>query len=366
MTIPRPDILAHGGAFINERAADAAGAPGGTGGCRPGRHGSPSGNRGRALVAPVQPTYTGAMERNALVRRAATISLVGNAALAVSKIVAGFIAGSLAVVGDGVDSSTDVIISIVALAAAAISAKPSDKEHPYGHARAETTATTILAFFIFFAGAQLFLSTIHELRSGTPRGVPGALALWVTAVSIAGKLALAWTQRIAGRKTGSAMLMANAKNMRNDVVISASVLVGLALSTLLRAPIADSMMALFVGLWVMKSATGVFSEANDEIMDGKADPALYRSVFDAVRSVPGAGNPHRARVRRLASLYDIDLDIEIDGRKTVREAHEIAQSVERAIKDRIDGVYDIVVHVEPAGSGEHEEQYGLNERRLEE
>jgi len=114
----------------------------------------------------------------------------------------------------------------------------------------------------------------------------------------------------------------------------------------------------------MRSAFGVFREATDEIMDGKADPALYRLVFEAVRSVDGAGNPHRARVRKLASLYDIDLDIEVDGRRTVREAHEIAQSVERAIKERIDGVYDIVVHVEPSGAGEHDEQYGLNENRL--
>lgn len=306
------------------------------------------------------------MDRNTIVRRAATISLAGNAVLAASKIIIGFLSGSFAVIGDGIDSSTDVIISIVALAAAAMSVKPSDKEHPYGHARAETTATTLLAFFIFFAGAQLLLSTIHSLREGAAREVPGFMAVWVTIGSIAGKLVLVWTQRSAGKKTGSNMLLANAKNMRNDVVMSASVLVGLMLSTLLNAPIADSIVALFVGVWVMRSALGVFSEANDEIMDGKADPALYQTIFDAVRSVSGAANPHRARIRRLASFYDIDLDIEIDGRKTVREGHDIAQAVERAIKSKIEGVYDIVVHVEPSGSGEHDEQYGLNERTLKE
>lgn len=306
------------------------------------------------------------MNRINIVRRAATISLAGNAILATSKILIGFIAGSLAVVGDGIDSSTDVITSMVALAAASISVKPSDREHPYGHSRAETTATTILAFFIFFAGAQLFLSTVNDLRSGTGREVPGVLAIWVTLLSIAGKLVLVWTQHSAGKKTHSAMLLANARNMRNDVIMSSSVLAGLAVSTLFNAPIADSIMALLVGLWVMRSATGVFREVNDEIMDGRADPALYRSVFEAVRSVPGAGNPHRARVRKLGSLCDIDLDIEVDGRKTVREGHDISQAVERAIKERIDGVYDIVVHVEPAGSGEHDEQYGLNERCLDE
>ncbi len=303
-------------------------------------------------------------DRTTLIRRAALVSLVGNAVLAAAKTVIGLMAGSLAVVGDGVDSSTDVVISLVALAAAAVISKPSDREHPYGHSRAETTATTILAFVIFFAGAQLLLGTIHKLGEGLTGGIPGAAALWVTAASIAGKLLLAWSQFSAGRKTGSAMLVANGKNMRNDVVMSAAVLAGLGLTTILGTPLVDSAMAILVSIWVMRSAFGVFREATDEIMDGKADPALYRLVFEAVRSVDGAGNPHRARVRKLASLYDIDLDIEVDGRRTVREAHEIAQSVERAIKERIDGVYDIVVHVEPSGAGEHDEQYGLNENRL--
>jgi cation diffusion facilitator family transporter len=304
------------------------------------------------------------MDRNMIIRRAAGISLVGNAVLALAKIAVGLISSSLAVVGDGIDSSTDVLISIVTLAATAVIAKPSDQEHPYGHGRAETTATTILAFFIFFAGAQLFLSTVETLMEGSVRSVPGNLAIWVTIGSIAGKLLLAWNQVIAAKKSGSTMLMANAKNMVSDVVISGSVLTGLILSSVFGKAIIDSIIALLVGVWVMKSAVGIFGEANDEIMDGKADPALYRSVFDAVRSVPGAGNPHRARVRKLASLYDIDLDIEIDGRMTVREAHDIAQYVESAIKERIDGVYDIVVHVEPTGLGEHQEQYGLNEKCL--
>jgi cation diffusion facilitator family transporter len=303
-------------------------------------------------------------DRTKAIKAAATVSLVGNAVLAAAKIGTGIFAGSLAVIGDGVDSSSDVVISIVALAAASIIAKPSDREHPYGHARAETTATTILAFIIFFAGAQLFLSSFNHLLSGVERALPAPLAIWVTLGSIVGKLLLAWSQYSAGRKTGSAMLVANGVNMRSDVIISGGVLVGLTLAKLLHQPIIDSITALAVSFWVMKSAVGIFREANDEIMDGRADPELYRMVFEAVRSVPGAGNPHRARVRKLASLYDIDLDIEIDASTTVGAAHEIAQAVETAIKERIDGVYDIVVHMEPAGAGEHEEQYGLNESCL--
>ncbi len=301
------------------------------------------------------------MDRNTLVRRAVIASLIGNAGLAAAKIVAGLAAGSLSVVGDGIDSSSDVVISAVALVATAISARPSDREHPYGHSRAETSATTALSFFIFFAGAQLALQAALSLARGEGRPTPGPLALWVTAASALAKAGLAYIQARAGRKASSPILVANAKNMRNDILISLSVLAGLLLSMLLAWPAADAIVALLVGLWIMRSAVGIFSEASDEIMDGKADPELYREIFEAVRAVPGAGNPHRTRIRRMAALYDIDLDIEIDGSLCVREAHEIAQAVEKAIKERIEGVYDIVVHIEPRGGGEHEEQYGLNE-----
>jgi divalent metal cation (Fe/Co/Zn/Cd) transporter len=117
---------------------------------------------------------------------------------------------------------------------------------------------------------------------------------------------------------------------------------------------------------VIKSAVSIFVEVNMELMDGSTGAESYRAVFDAVHSVAGAGNPHRTRMRRIAGLWDIDIDIEVDPRLTVWDAHIIASQVERAIKDRVEGVYDIMVHVEPLGDsrGQKNEGYGLSEERL--
>jgi cation diffusion facilitator family transporter len=221
-------------------------------------------------------------------------------------------------------------------------------------------ATALLAFLLFFAGAQLILNSGSHIVSGKIREVPQPLALMATVVSILGKMILAWTQRFFGRRAQSSMLIANAKNMTGDVVISAGVLAGLLLSTLTGVGLIDSAAAILVGLWVIKSAVGIFFEANAELMDGGSGKEFYRAVFEAVHSVPGAGNPHRARMRRIAGLWDIDLDIEVDPALTIREAHAIASGVERAIKRRIEGVYDIMVHVEPAGNRETE-GFGLKE-----
>jgi len=297
-------------------------------------------------------------ERSKILRKASVIALIGNAILAAAKLVIGFISGSLAVVGDGIDSSTDVVIAIVALFTARIIDKPGDREHPYGHSRAETLATTAISFVVFFAGAQLFLSAVQALASEEGAALPSRISLIVTAVSIVGKLLLAWSQFHYGKKAGSSMLIANGKNMRGDVVISSSVLVGLALTFAFNMPMLDHVVALLVSLWIVKVASGIFRETSTELMEGSAGEGHYGEVFAAVASVPGAGNPHRTRVRKLGSLLVVDLDVEVDPSMTVARAHDIAVAIEDAIKTRLPEVYDVIVHVDPAGIREAGERFG--------
>ncbi|HKL87061.1 MAG TPA: cation diffusion facilitator family transporter, partial [Treponemataceae bacterium] len=299
--------------------------------------------------------------RNSLVRKAAFIALFGNLVLAGLKLFAGIKMQSLAVIGDGIDSSTDVVIAILTLAVGFYINQPSDKKHPWGHRRAETIATLALAFIIMYAGVQLLLSAISQLRTGIYSELPKPTLLVVTGISIVGKIGLAINQHLIGKKAKSAIVLANAKNMANDIIISASVFVGIGLALLLRIPFLDPITALLVSLWVINSAIGIFKDQNLELMDGNADDEIYRSLFKAVTLTEGAANPHRARIRRMAGSWDIDLDIEVNGNLTVREAHDIAEKVESEIRCLIPDVYDVVIHVEPDGKGEHKEQFGLCE-----
>ena len=304
-----------------------------------------------------------ANDKARLIKVASLIALVGNLFLSGLKIGFGLYTESLAVLGDGIDSAVDVCIAALSLAVAAVIARPADAEHPWGHGRAETVATALLSFALFFAGGQLVLSSASQLFTGDARPVPDTAALVVTLVSIAGKFALACIQRVLGNKADSSMLRANAKNMVADVGISLAVLVGLFLSRLTGIGVIDSIVALLVGLWVIKAAIEIFLEANLELMDGSTKES-YHVVFEAVRSVGGAANPHRTRMRRIAGLWDIDIDIEVAPDLTVSAAHGIATQVERAIKSRVEGIYDIVVHVEPAGDRPQGEGYGLSEKEI--
>ena len=295
-----------------------------------------------------------------IIKTASLTALFGNLGLAALKIATGIYAGSLALIGAGIDTSVDVLIAIMALFVSGIISRPADETHPWGHGRAETVATALLSFMLFFAGAQLILTSGRDIIFGAERDVPSLPALVVTAISIAGKLLLAWSQYLMGKKADSPMLKANAKNMSADVLLSAGVLAGIGLSMLFGIAVIDSWAALLVGAWVIKAALGIFLEANTELMDGGSSKKHYRQVFEAVHSVPEAGKPHRVRMRRIAGLWNIDIDIEVPPRLTITEAHTIARKVEKAIKARMENVYDIMVHVEPEGNQENE-CYGLSE-----
>lgn len=302
------------------------------------------------------------INRNRYIKKASWVGIIGNTILAIVKIFVGFISGSMAVIGDGIDTATDILTYFITLFAARIMNKPPNYRFPYGYNRAEAVATKALSFVIFFAGAQLFLSTLLQIIKNEPHELPSLLAIYVTVISIVSKAGLAFYQFKIGRKIKSNMLIANAKNMRNDILISASVLTGLVFTQVLKWPILDLITAIAVGVWIMKAGFDIFMETSRELMDGSDNPELYYKIFDAVEEVGGA-NPHRVRIRKHSNLYTVDLDIEIDGKLSIKVGHDIAQKVEDKIKERIDNVYDVLVHVEPKGNIE-KEKFGLSRENI--
>jgi len=296
-------------------------------------------------------------------RIAATIAIIGNSVLAVSKIVIGTMSGSNALVGDGIDSSTDVVISLIMLIIVKFMSVPADKKHPWGHRRAETIATAFLSFVIFFAGAQLFINSISNLISGTHTATLSVLAIGITAFSVVGKLLLAYSQHILGKRADSAIIKANAKNMASDVLISLGVLIGFGVTAITGTSHADCVVAMLIGLWIIKTAVGIFADVNMELMDGNDDIESYRVIIDAVNAVEGASNPHRARMRCISGFWDISFDIYVCPECSVADSHDIASQVEDEIRKRLESIYDIVIHVEPSGD-EGIEGYGLSEHDI--
>jgi cation diffusion facilitator family transporter len=160
------------------------------------------------------------------------------------------------------------------------------------------------------------------------------------------------------------MLKAIAKNMRNDILISFSVLASLLFTLFLEQPLIDRVIALLVSLFIMVEAFRIFMKSNIDLMDGIDDTAVYQRLFESVRQVKGAYNPHRVRTRKIGHYYMVNLDIEVEPDLTVKSAHVIAQEVERSIRSNVRYIYDVMVHVEPLGNLEKDEKYGITEAEL--
>ena len=302
--------------------------------------------------------------REKLIVQASWVSIGGNAILSVLKISIGFLAGSLAVVADGIDSAGDIVASIITLVTAYVVSRPPNLKFVYGYERADTIASKVLSFIIFFAGAQLAISTISRLIEGASREIPTALAIYVTIFSIIGKVLLAWYQYKVGKKTGSLMLQANGRNMMGDVIISGAVLIGLFFTFFLKMPVFDTITALLVSIWIMYVAFRIFRESSIELMDAVDDAGIYDRVFSAIAKVEGASNPHRARVRKIGHNYMINVDVEVDGDISVRQAHKVAHQVEEQIRAELVDVYDVIIHTEPVGDDGADEIFGISAQNL--
>jgi cation diffusion facilitator family transporter len=144
------------------------------------------------------------------------------------------------------------------------------------------------------------------------------------------------------------------------VIISAGVLLGLGFTFFLKIPLLDPVVALLISIYIVYSSIGIFKDANLVLLDGVSDTSVYQKIITAVEQVPGAYNPHRIRSTRVGNNYNIVLDIEVEGILSLADAHRIAQQVEDSIKQSVDNVYDIVVHIEPKGYEHIEEKFGVS------
>jgi cation diffusion facilitator family transporter len=304
------------------------------------------------------------MNKSKTLVKASLVSTIGNAVLSICKITVGVVSGSLAVLGDGIDSATDVVSSVIMLFASKLIQRPPNRKYAFGYDKAESIATKVLSLIIFYAGMQMLISTIKNIFSPENREMPAMLAIYITIFSILGKLGLALYQFKQGKTTNSSMLIANAKNMRNDVLMSTGVLLGLIFIFVFNLPVLDAITGLIISLFVIKTSVEIFIDSNIELMDGVKDETVYKKIFEAVEQVPEAENPHRVRSRQIGGMFMIELDIEIDGDISLLKAHEISDNVEKKIKEYIDNVYDIVIHAEPKGVLHSEEKFGVDQNMV--
>lgn len=284
--------------------------------------------------------------------RVSGVSLLVNVFLAVTKIAVGIVGNAHALVADGIESTVDIISSLIVWSGLRISARPPDDDHPYGHGKAESIAAVAAALLLFGAAALIAVQSIREIR--TPHHAPE----WYTVVVLVGIVALKETMfRLvlrAGEEMDSQALRSDAWHHRSDALTSVAAFVGISIALIGGEgyEIADDIAALAACAVIVVNAARLLRPAMDEVMDAAVPAATEARLRELAASVDGVVDVEKTRVRKSGTGLLMDIHVEVDGRLTVRAGHEIAH----AVKDRIlaagFGVVDVVVHVEPAPAGE--------------
>lgn len=295
--------------------------------------------------------------------RVAFASMVVSAGLAVTKIVIGLLAGSTSVVADGVESAGDVGASLVVLFGLLVAAKPPDANHPYGHGRLEILTGLIVGIILAVAGVVIIMRSLD--RAQEVHEPPAAYAVWPLLASILVKSALAGLKFRHGRRLRSSALVADGYNDLVDVVSGSVALAAVALTLYDpgRFLAADHYGGAAVGLIVIFTGLRVVRTTTLQLMDTMPDPHRMEEIRRVALSVPGVLGVEKCFARKTGFQYHVDLHLEVDPQMTVRASHEIATEVRFRIRDRLEWVADVLVHVEPFPAlGPDAAHRGLEER----
>jgi cation diffusion facilitator family transporter len=282
-------------------------------------------------------------------RRTATASLAAAIALALLKVVVGFASGSLGILAEAVHSGIDAAAAGLTLYAVGVAERPPDREHPFGHGKAQHLAALGEAAFLAAAAAWIAIEAALRLEHGSSpveaRWYAFAALLVVLAVD-AGRTAISLRQ---GRLDRNAALLASAWHFGSDFVGTLAVLVGLGLVAA-GLPAGDSIAAIFVAVIVLFGAYRLARQNVDALMD-RTPTGVAGRVESAARSVPGVSEVRSVRVREAGGESFAEVVIGVPRLAGVERSHETTDRVEGAVRDSL-GRAQVTVHVEPASADE--------------
>lgn len=276
------------------------------------------------------------------------VSIIGNLILSAIKFIAGVLAHSGAMISDAVHSSSDVFSSIVVIIGVKISAKESDKEHPYGHERLECVAAIVLATILAITGLAIGYVAITKILRGNYDEliVPGSLALVAAVLSIICKEAMYWYTRYYAKKIDSSALMADAWHHRSDALSSIGALIGIG-AAMLGFPVMEPVASLVITLFICKAAFEIFKDATDKMVDKACDEEFEAEIESLVQSQKGVLGVDLLQTRMFGNKIYVDVEIVADGEISLIEAHDIAENVHNVLEDTYPKIKHIMVHVNP-------------------
>ncbi len=277
--------------------------------------------------------------------RTALLSVFAAIVLVTVKLATGLATGSLGLIAEALHSGTDLVAALLTLFAVRVAVRPPDRDHPYGHGKAEHLAALGEAAVLALASVAIGVQSGLRLASGDSGHVDAAwYALAVLGFVIVIDASRAWISWGASKRYGSPALASNALHFSGDLVGTVAVLVGL---LFVRAgyPAGDAVAALVVAVLVILAAVRL-ARGNVEVLMDRAPEAAAKAAREAITHDEPAVDLRRLRVREAAGSYFVDAVVGVRPDAAVGQAHAFADSVEAAVRRALPNA-DVVVHVEP-------------------
>ncbi len=283
-------------------------------------------------------------------QRATLLGILVNLLLAFVKGTAGVVGHSYALIADAMESTLDVFSSIVVWSGLRVATRPPDDSHPYGHGKAEPLAAVAVSLGLIGAALFLALQSVHKILHH--RDLPAPFTLVVLLGVIVIKETLYRVMARVGRELSSTALKTDAWHHRSDAITSAAAFVGISIAVV-GGPgyeAADGWAALFACTLIAFNGWRLLQPALGEVMDAAPDPQLETEVRRVALGVPGVSAVESCGVRKMGFEYFVDLHVEVDGKMTVHDGHELAHRVKDAVRLALPQVVDVLIHVEPEGN----------------
>jgi cation diffusion facilitator family transporter len=284
--------------------------------------------------------------------RSAQAGLLINATLAVTKLVAGVVGNAYVLVADAVESSADVLSSVIVWGGLAISTQPPDESHPFGHGKAEALAAAVVSITLIGAAVGIGFEAVREIH--TPHNLPAPWTLAVLVGVMLVKWLLSRRVRAVATQIGSTAVQADAWHHLSDAVTSAAAFIGISValvgSRVWAGPgwaAADDWAALAAAAIIGFNGTTLLRPAVNDLMDRMPGEEVVSPIRRIAAAVPGVMAIEKLYVRKAGLAYRATIHVQADPRMTLDEAHALGGRVKNAIRTVMPEVQDVLVHMEP-------------------
>jgi ferrous-iron efflux pump FieF len=279
--------------------------------------------------------------------RVARLSVATALTLALAKLGAVFVTGSLAIAASLTDSVMDIIASSANFVAVRVAGQPADEEHRYGHGKAEGIAGLGQGLLVGFVGLALLGEGVRRLVTGKGELEHTGIGIGVMVVSLVASAWIGWLLLRTARKTGSVALEADAAHYTSDIWMNLGVLASLVGVSATGWMWLDGALSALVALIVLRTAYRVLRRSTRELMDVSLSPAECERIEQVIRSeVPETRDVHALRTRKSGPAVFVDLHVAFDRDISFPAAHRLSARVARAIENAVPGA-EVHVHADP-------------------